>query len=296
MIIKNKIKTILVLVCFVVIVSSGCSTSKQENPTNNNSKAKSEATMSNKTVTTTEDSKKELELLSFIGKSENDLKKAFGNPNKIDGTENGQVYDYSNFYFTIDDNKAIGIGIKNSGPTINGIGLGTLPKDVKSRIGAPTKETNSNGFIMEYRLNANSISVQYICNDFRSPVKSVTVTDLTFGKEIPMEVTDKKVESLIEGNWILEKNINEKNLSLYIHPFKNGVQDEQLGIWSKQYKITSKNTIMFHYMVNDISGTREEDTEYYIEFYENGDRMEIYVLDKYGDRDSEFSYVYYRYN
>jgi hypothetical protein len=280
MIMKNKIKVFVVLTCFILIFLSGCSESKQES-----------------TAATKAATKKGNDILSYLGKSATDITKSFGKPNKIDGAENGDIYNYDNFYFAISNNKVVTIGVKGADTTVNGIKIGMKPKDVKSKIGNPLKETNSNGFVMEYRLNNNSVSVQYCCDDFTSPVSSITVSDLTFGKEKPMEVSKEKVESMIEGNWVLEKDINQENLSQYIHTFKNGVQDEKLGIWKSEYHATSSNTILFHNLVADgFGGTKEVDTEYHIEFYDNGDKMEIYVLDKYGDKDTSLDQVYCRYN
>ncbi|WP_055669432.1 hypothetical protein [Desnuesiella massiliensis] len=293
---KNKLKVFIALACFILFFISGCSESQKENLMQNNSKVKNESTTLNNTSNNKHNTKKEFDLLSYIGKSKDIIKKDFGNPNKIDGVQAAELYDYDTFYFAIDNNKVINIGVKDSGSTINGIGIGMTAKDVKAKLGDPTKESNNNNFIMEYRLNNNTTSVQYYCNDFRSPVNLIIVTDLTHGKEKPMDVTKEQAESLIEGNWILEKYIKEKNLSLYISTFSNGVWDKHLGIWSKKYNITSNNTVMITYMVNDISGTREESTEYHIEFYEDGDRMEIYPLDKYGDRNTDYQYIYCRYN
>lgn len=279
MIMKNKIKIFAVLTCFILIFLSGCSESKQES-----------------TAATKAATKKGNDILSYLGKSATDITKSFGKPSKTDGTESGELYNYDNFYFAISNNKVVTIGVKGADVTVNGIKVGMKPKDVKSKIGNPLKETNSNGFVMEYRLNNNSVSVQYCCDDFTSPVSSITVSDLTFGKEKSMEVSKEQVESMIEGNWVPEKDINQENLSLYMHTFKNGVQDEKLGIWKKEYQVTSNNTIMFHYMVKDFSGTKDVDTEYHIEFYDNGDKMEIYVLDEYGDKDTSLDQVYCRYN
>lgn len=288
MIMKNKIRIFVILICFALAFLTGCSESKKKTLVQNNSKSKNESTVSNNVGTKTQNTKKEIDLLSYIGKSKADIKKNFGNPNKIGGAQSGELYDYNTFYFAVDNNKVVSIGVKCADNTVNGIGIGMMPKDVKIKIGKPTKELNSNGFIMEYRLNNNTISIQYYCNDFQSPVNSITISDLTYGKEKPMEVTKERVESLIEGNWVLEKDMYNENLSRYMHTFSNGIQDKHLGIWSKKYSITSNNTIVFNTEAVD------EDVKYYIEFYGDGNRMEIYTLDQYGDR--QFEYIYYRYN
>ena len=81
-----------------------------------------------------------------------------------------------------------------------------------------------------------------------------------------------------------------------MHTFKNGVKDETLGIWSEKYTVTGNNTIVFHYMIKDFSDTKYVDTKCYIEFYDDGDKMEIYTLDKYGDKDTDLDKIYCRYN
>lgn len=288
---SGKLKLILgVIIALIIIIALIGSLEESSVQINSQSENKS---ASDNSSANTQNAQKDIDLLSYIGKSKADIKKAFGDPVKIDGAQSVEVYDYTAYDFAIGDDKVVSISIKSKGSTAKGMGIGVAPKDVKASIGTPTKESNNKNFVMEYRLNNNTISLQFYCTDFRSPVNLITITDLTYGKEKPMEVTKEKVQSLIDGEWVLEKDMNQANLSRYIHTFSNGVQDKHLGIWSKEYRITNYNTIIFHSMVNDISGSRYIDTQYYIEFYEDGDRMEIYTLDQYGDR--QFEYIYYRY-
>lgn len=289
------------IVIIIAIASTGENSSprvKQENSvkTNTKSESKPSTTATNSENSKSQNNNKETDLLSFIGKNETEIKKSFGNPTKVDGAESGQVYDYGSFYFAIGDNKAVGIGIKSSGMTVNGIAIGMTTKDVKGKLGNPTKESNSSGFIMEYKLNNNTISIQYCFDDFSSPVKSIIVTDLAAGKEKPMEVTKEQVNQLMNGTWVLEKNIHEKNLSLYKHVFFNGIIDTNLSEHlQKKYEVTSPNTItMRGETLNGFGSTEKLEAMFFIEFFDNGDRMVIYHLDQAGDRDSED--VYIRYN
>lgn len=295
MIVKNKI-LYSILTCLILVFFSGCSTSKQESSISNNSKSKNEVTVSTNAANSTQDTKKETELLSYIGKSEEEIKNTFGKPTKVDGAESGQVYDYGSFYFAISDSKAVGIGIKSSGMTVNGIGIDMTTKDVKGKLGNPAKESNTSSFILEYKLNNNAISVQYCCDDFSSPVKSIIVTDLTAGKEKPMEVTKEQVSQLMNGTWVLEKNIHEKNLSLFKHIFSNGVIDTNLSEHlQKKYEVTSTNTIIMRgETLNGFGSTENLEDTFFIEFFNNGDKMVIYHLDDAGDKD--FEDIYIRYN
>ncbi|QAA30359.1 zinc-ribbon domain-containing protein [Clostridium manihotivorum] len=278
---------IIALIIIVMLIPTGKDNGK-------NTLETSKSPSSNSSNETKDNIKSGIDLLSYIGKSKDDIKKSFGTPSKIDGAQSGELYDYKTFYFTIDKNKVSSIEIKSSGQNANGIPVGTSVKDVKNKLGNPTKELNNNGFIMEYRLNDNTTSIEYICNDFHSPVNSIVITDLTAGKEKPMEVTKEKVESLIEGNWVLEQSMNEPNISAFINKFSDGVKDEGNGAFRTKYSISNSNTIIYH--VWNKTDQEYHDLQYFIEFYEDGQRMEIYTLDNYGDRDPNHNNIYYRYN
>jgi RNA polymerase subunit RPABC4/transcription elongation factor Spt4 len=251
----------------------------------------------NKATTSTVNIKKEIDLLNYIGKSEEDIKKAFGNPNKTDNTEVGEIYDYSDYYFAIADNKVIVIGVNNTAKdvSVNGIKIGMLPKEIKSNNGNPSKEINTDGFQMDYRLNNNSISILYQSSDFASPVDLAIITDLTYGKEMPMEITKDRINQLMNGTWILEKNIHEENLSLYKHIFSDGIIDTNLSEHlQKKYEVTSSNTIIIRCeTLNGFGSTENLEAEFFIEFFNSGDKMVIYHLDQSGDKDSEEIYIRY---
>ncbi|WP_326512262.1 hypothetical protein [Clostridium intestinale] len=288
--VKNTLS--LLLLCFVTLGFLGCTNTEKEEQINSSETTTESNTSSNIGIT-----KKEFNLLDYIGKSSKDLENDFGKPIKIDNTELGQLYIYDSINFSIDDDKVIVISVKDAESTINvnGVTFGMTPKDIKAKIGEPTKETNSNGFIMEYRLNNNTISLQYYCDDFRSPISLITVTDLTFGKEKPMEVTKEQVNQLMNGTWILEKNIYEENLSFYKHIFSNGIMDIQLSEHlQKKYEVTSYNALIIRgETLNGFGSTEYLEAEFFIEFFDNGDKMVIYHLDEVGDKDSEDMYVRY---
>lgn len=148
-----------------------------------NFEAKSESKTENMIISNsdkkTQDTKKAIELLNYLGASIDSIKNHLGAPNKIDGAQSSELYDYGTFYFIVNDNKATSIGLKGSGATVNGIEIGMTIKDIKKRLGNPTKETNNNGYVMEYRLNSDAISIEYSCIDPSSPVNLITITDLT---------------------------------------------------------------------------------------------------------------------
>lgn len=268
--------------------TSGSVKSTSQDNSSSKSDTKSEKTNSNENQKTT------TELFGYLRKNVDEIQKDLGKPNKIDGAQSSTLYDYGNFYIVIDKKIVTSIGIKGPDKTANGIKIGTSVKDVKSKLGNPTKESNGSNYIMEYRLDNNSTSIQYVCNDFHNPVNSIIITDLTAGKEKPMEVTKEKVESLIEGNWVLEKYMNEPNLSLFVVKFSNGVKDQGNGALTTKYSIINNNTIVYH--VWNTMNQENHDLQYFIEFYENGERMEIYTVDKYGDRNPDDTNIYYRYN
>lgn len=277
---------VIVLIIIIAIASFGGSSSTTSGSLKSSKQDNSKNT------------KKETDLLQYVGKSKEDIKKTFGNPNKTDNTEAGEVYDYSDYYFAMANNKVIAIGVKNTAKnvSVNGIKIGMLPKEIKSNNGNPAKESNSDGYQMDYRLNNNTISISYQSSDFASPVNLITITDLTYGKEKPMEVTKEQVSQLMNGTWVLEKDINETNISLYEHIFSNGVIDTNLSEnLQKKYEVKSSNTIILNgETLNGFGSTEKYEVEYFVEFYNNGDKMEIYHLDQAGDKD--FDYVYIRYN
>lgn len=296
MIINNKIRVLAILTCFTLILS-GCTESKL-NAVQNSNNTKNTNITSKSSTTNAEKSKKEIELLPYITKNLDDIKKDFGIPAKTDDTECGRVYYYGSFYFGIDKTtgKVFSITLEGSGATVNGIGVGYLSKNIKSKIGIPLKEANDGKYTLVYKTNNNKVSIEYSSNNFSSPVNSITISDLSFGQDTPMEVTKEQVNQLMNGTWVLEKNINEKNLSLYKHIFLNGIIDTNLPEHlQKKYEVKSSNTIIIRgETLNGFGSTEKLESEFFIEFFNDSDKMEIYHLDQAGDKDSDD--VYIRYN
>lgn len=135
----------------------------------------------NSDATSTNNKSNEIDLFTYIGKGKADIMKSLGNPVSISGTEVGDLYNYDDFYIAFNEDIAATIVVNKPGFNINGIQVGMLPEDIKSKNGKPTKEGNDNsGFFMEYRLNNDSFSIICASDDSNSPIKSISASDLTF--------------------------------------------------------------------------------------------------------------------
>lgn len=136
---------------------------------------------SNKSDTNAENTAADIDLFTCMGKSKDDIINKFGNPNSVENAQCGQIYKYGSLEFGMSyDSKVISISLTNPGYSINGIEIGMLPSDIKSKNGKPTKEgTTESGFFMDYRLNNDSFSIICSSDDSDSPIKSISVSDLT---------------------------------------------------------------------------------------------------------------------
>ncbi|MFT5875658.1 MAG: hypothetical protein ACI8WT_004652 [Clostridium sp.] len=241
------------------------------------------------------DAAKDVNLLDYIGKQKTDIEKAFGKPKKIvddpEDEEDGLTYYYDDYYFNMQDNKVCIITITNSNIEVNGTKVGMTTKNIRSTLGNPAKEENNDEFSMEYRINDNKISITYSCASFNSPVKDIRILDLMYGKETPMTVTLDKAKSLIDGTWVKQEYINNPDISKLTTLFENGVEGP-FSMLPRHYKIMDFNIIV--YTSRDSYDGLHKD-EYTIEFYENGDRMKIFMKDNNGDTISDTDTTYLRY-
>lgn len=147
------------------------------------SEPKNQNTVASNTSQNTQETKKEVELLSYIGASIDKIKKDLGAPNKISGVQSSELYDYGTFSFVINDGKATTIELKGSGATANGIGIGMLPKEIISKNGKPTRECGNNEYALQYSLSNDAILIEYSSKDSSSPVNLITIVDSTYNEQ-----------------------------------------------------------------------------------------------------------------
>lgn len=284
----TKICWLLVLIMIIVFNCTGCQDDSAV-PTSATPKTNTEENINKQSM---------MNLEKFLYAEESEIVKAFGKPKSIDETECGSTYNYENFSFSTDGFLNSGAHVANicvygPGAKMFGCEVGVMtPKEIRLEWGEPAREKNTNeGFQMEYRNDDNTSSVLFVCTDFRSPITAIWLNDLMSGVEIPMDLTAKDMEKLIIGYWIEDKYLNEtdlKDFDIQISPSK-----AYMGLMDYVYEITDPNILTFK--VRNSITTDYDDNNWFLEFYENGDRMEMYKTDAIGDKNPNFYHIYYRY-
>lgn len=291
---RIKICWFFVLLTFVLFNCIGCQDDSAV-PTSENPKAN--------TKNSTEDTKNNnngsaMNLESFLYAEDYDIVKVFGKPNEIMGVQAGSEYIYENFLFGTDNIENSGAHVKfihlyGPGAKIFGFEVGTItPKELRSAWGDPAIEKNvDHGFRMEYRNSDNTQSYVFLFLSFRGTLTDVWLEDLMSGVELPMDLTVTEMKNLIVGYWIPEDKLYETNLDKIA--IQIGDSKIYAGFGDYIYEITAPNILT--YKVRNSITTDYDDNDWFLEFYEDGDRMEMYKLDNIGDKNPKFYNIYYRY-
>lgn len=291
---RIKICWVLVLLTIILFNCLGCQDDSAV-PTSANPKTNTEDSANDDTNINNDS---EMNLESFLYAEESKFQKAFGKPEEILESEGGTEYVYESFSFGTDGWVNSGahvdsICLYGTGAKMFGVEVGALtPKEVRSGWGDPVKEENvDGGFRMEYRSADNTQSCIFLFSSFRGTLTKFWVVDLMSGVELPMDLTVEEMKNLIVGYWIPEEQLYETNLEdIAIQISANRIY---AGLGDFSYEITAPNILI--YKVRNSITTDYDDNVWFLDFYEDGERMEMYKLDNIGDKDPNFHNIYYRY-